>query len=231
MTDAQGPVAAIVPAAGGGSRFGGAKLFAELGGRPVISWTLAALGDPGSGVDELIIAARAPDHARLAQVALTVAPRLRLTLVEGGARRQDSVRSGLNACRGPIVVVHDAARPGVRPALVAAVIAAARRTGAATCALGAVDTTALTDGDRLAAILDRDRVVAVQTPQAFRTDWLVAGHVAAAAAGRRADDDATLVLAIGHPVDVVAGDPRNRKLTAAEDLEPLRLALQPRAAS
>ncbi|HVA20667.1 MAG TPA: 2-C-methyl-D-erythritol 4-phosphate cytidylyltransferase [Candidatus Micrarchaeia archaeon] len=218
MTGPPGPVAALVPAAGGGSRFGGAKLWAPLGDRPVLAWTLAALADLGSGVDQLVVAAPRADHGRIADWAARTAGRLPLTLVEGGPRRQDSVLAALDVCTAPWVVVHDAARPGVRGELVARVIDAARREGAATAVLPAVDTTCLVRAGAVELVLDRERVAGVQTPQAFRTDWLRAAHAASAVAGRRADDDASLVLAIGHRVAIVPGDPRNRKLTLPGDL-------------
>jgi len=209
---------ALVPAAGIGERFGGSKLWATLGGRPVLAWTLAALADPASGVDQLVVAAPPADHARIGAVADSVAARLTLTVVAGGATRQDSVAAGLARCAAPFVLVHDAARPLVRPELVAAVLAAAVRHGAATAACPAVDSTAVRSPAGVLTWLDRDQVVSVQTPQAFRLDWLREAHADAAEHGRRGDDDAGLVRASGRPVAVVVGDRRNRKLTDPEDL-------------
>ncbi len=218
MTGTLGRVAALVPAAGSGQRFGGSKLWAPLGGRPVLAWTLAALADPTCGIDQLVVVAAPADHARVQELAGSVAGRLDCTVVAGGARRQDSVAAGLRACTTALVVVHDAARPLAPPALVAAVLAAARDHGAATAACPAVDTTAVGGPDGLERVLDRTTVMSVQTPQAFRADWLRDAHAAARGANRTADDDAGLVLAIGHPVAVVEGDRRNRKVTDPDDL-------------
>ena len=227
-----GAVTAIVPAAGSGRRFGGGKLWAAIAGQPVLAWTLRALADPASGVDALVVAAPVADHDRVLAVAAAVAARIPCRCTEGGLRRQASVAAGLRLCATPWVVVHDGARPAVTPALVAAVIAAAQGTGAATAALPVTDTVAEVDrpwgpaevgadGPRLRAVPDRGRMVAVQTPQAFRIDWLVEAHAAASACGRQADDDAALVLAQGHPVAVVAGQALNRKLTTGPDLAAL----------
>ncbi len=226
-----GPVTAVVPAAGSGQRFGGDKLWAPIAGQPVLVWTLRALADPASGVDGLVVAAPAAEHERILAVARAVAPRLPCRCTTGGDRRQASVAAGLRLCTTPWVVVHDAARPAVTPGLCAAVIAAAQRTGAATAAEPVADTVAEVDRAwdpaggaapaRLRSVPERARMVAVQTPQAFRTDWLVQAHELARATGRQADDDATLVLAQGHPVVVVAGEAANRKLTGRGDLAAL----------
>jgi 2-C-methyl-D-erythritol 4-phosphate cytidylyltransferase len=127
------------------------------------------------------------------------------------------VRSGLAAVPrdAQIVVVHDAARPLASPALFAAVVDAVRH--GADCAVPGVpvsDTIKRVVGDRVVTTVPRDGLVAVQTPQAFRSEALRAAH----AAGGDATDDAALVEQSGGVVVVVPGDPRNIKVTTERDL-------------
>lgn len=217
----------MVAAAGSGTRFGGAKLWEDLGGSPVLAWTLRALGDPATGISELVVVADPGDHRRITEVGAQVAPRLGCICVAGGARRQDSVRNGITAGRHPLVLVHDGARPGVTPELVARVLAAARRTGAATAVVPVADSTARIGDGVLKEVLPRAELGSIQTPQAFGRDLLLRAHREASARGIEADDDAALVLALGEPVAAVAGDPRNLKVTRPEDLRALRSWLVP----
>jgi 2-C-methyl-D-erythritol 4-phosphate cytidylyltransferase len=213
---------AIVPAAGSGARFGGPKLWADLSGQPVLAWVLQALGDPASGVDELVVVTDPSDHHRVVELASAAAPRLGCLCVEGGARRQDSVSQGLRACTKEMVLVHDGARPGVTPELCARVLRSAREVGAASACVPVPDSTAVVREGRLVEVLTRAELGAIQTPQAFRHELLLRAHSEALAAGRDADDDAALVLALGEPVAAVPGDPRNLKVTRTEDILALR---------
>ncbi len=220
---------AVVPAAGSSSRFGGAKLWADLGGQPVLAWVLRALGDPASGVDELVVVAVAEDHRRVLELATAAAPRLGCRCVEGGVRRQESVRRGLSACSRQLVLIHDGARPGLTPELCAQVLRAAREVGAASACIPVSDSTARLSGAHLTEVLPRAQLAAIQTPQAFRTELLRRAHQEALRLGRDADDDAALVLALGETVAAVRGDPRNLKVTRNEDLLALRSWLSPGA--
>jgi len=211
-----------VPAAGSGARFGGPKLWADLSGQPVLAWVLQALGDPASGVDELVVVTDPGDHRRVMELAASAAPRLGCRCVEGGARRQDSVARGLALCTREMILVHDGARPGVTSELCAKVLRAAREVGAATACVQVADSTAVLRGSQLEQVLPRADLAAIQTPQAFRLALLLRAHREAQAAGRDADDDAALVLALGEPVAAVQGDPRNLKVTRTEDILALR---------
>ncbi len=215
-------ISAVVPAAGSGTRFGGAKLWAELGGQPVLAWVLRALGDPAGGVSELVVVADPQDHRRIVELSSELAPRLGCRCVPGGSRRQDSVRNGIAATTKEWVIVHDGARPAVTPEMLARVLGAAQRVGAASAYVPVVDTTARVVDGRVDAILPRGDLGAIQTPQAFRRDLLLRAHEAALAAALEADDDAALVLALGEPVAAVPGDPSNVKVTRTQDILALR---------
>jgi 2-C-methyl-D-erythritol 4-phosphate cytidylyltransferase/2-C-methyl-D-erythritol 2,4-cyclodiphosphate synthase len=139
-------------------------------------------------------------------------------IVDGGERRQDSVRHAFERIdrRSEVVVIHDAARPLVTDALIRRTIDAAFATGAAIAALRASDTVKRADAaGRIAETLPRDRIYLAQTPQAFRVDVL--RHALTIRAD--ATDEAALAEQAGHPVQLVEGDPRNVKITTPEDLE------------
>jgi 2-C-methyl-D-erythritol 4-phosphate cytidylyltransferase len=145
--------------------------------------------------------------------------------VPGGPRRRDSVAAGLEEVGdAEIVVVHDAARPLVSPRLIEAVIAAARRHGAATAAVPCVDTIKRVEKGMVVETLPRTALVAVQTPQAFATQLLRRAHTVVP--GEDASDDCLLVEWLGEPVAVVPGEVGNRKITHPEDLEWFRGQLQ-----
>ena len=140
-------------------------------------------------------------------------------VVAGGARRQDSVRAGLEAL-GPSawVIVHDGARPLITVDLIERGLAEAQETGAACCALPAADTVKeANEAGHIARTLNRSRLWLAQTPQVFRYDLLLEAH-RRPSAGRDASDDAALVEALGVPVRLYPGSPHNLKVTTPEDL-------------
>jgi 2-C-methyl-D-erythritol 4-phosphate cytidylyltransferase len=193
----------IVVAAGAGSRFGGTKQFADLGGRRVADWAVDQATAASAGV-VLVVPADAP---------------LRDGVVAGADTRAGSVRRGLAAVPedAEIVIVHDAARPFAGRDLFDAVVAAVRAgADGAIPAVAVADTIKQVDADGVVtATPDRATLVAVQTPQAFRADMLRRAH----RDGAEGTDDAALVEAIGGRVVTVPGDVANRKLTVPDDLE------------
>ena len=141
----------------------------------------------------------------------------RLRVVGGGARRQDSVRAGLEALPGEgAVLVHDAVRPFATRALVERVARDATGGRVVIPALPPADTLKRVDGDRIVETLDRDSLVAAQTPQGFPLGVLAAAH-AAWPDDEEATDDAAVCERHGAPVSWIPGGLLNRKLTAADD--------------
>jgi 2-C-methyl-D-erythritol 4-phosphate cytidylyltransferase len=139
--------------------------------------------------------------------------------VAGGARRQDSLRAGLEAAGDcALVAVHDAARPLLRAEDVERVIEAARASGAAILALPARDTIKLVHDGRVRETPVRSACWAAQTPQVVRREWLVEALDKAARDGFEATDDAELVERLGLPVCVVEGQLSNFKITVDADL-------------
>ncbi|MBO0684264.1 MAG: 2-C-methyl-D-erythritol 4-phosphate cytidylyltransferase [Candidatus Dormibacteraeota bacterium] len=224
-------VGAIVAAAGPGTRLGRrTKALVPLNGRTALSRVLEVL----LSLDEIerIVVAAAP--ARLEAVRAEVAavgarhasPLKPVEVCPGGETRQQSVRAGLAALGDcDYVLVHDAARPLATAALFRRVLAAAAAGEAAIPALPPRDSVKRVEGGRMVESLDRSRLVLAQTPQAFAYQVLERAHFEAADAGLQGDDDAQLVAATGHAVQVVEGEPANIKLTTADDLELLEALL------
>ena len=193
---------AIVVAGGRGERFGEPKQYLRLGHGRVLDWALRAAREATDGVVLVVPADRADDAEPLASV-----------VVAGGASRSGSVRAGLAAVPedADVIVVHDAARPVPVPEVWQRVRAAVDAgADAAVPAVPVADTLRELGG----GTVDRDRFVAVQTPQAFRAEALRGAHAAAP----EGTDDASLVEAAGGRVVVVDGDPANIKITTSVDL-------------
>jgi 2-C-methyl-D-erythritol 4-phosphate cytidylyltransferase len=219
----------VIPAGGLGTRLGARtpKQFLALRERPILLATVARIArHPAIGP---IVVAAPPGHVtRATRLLAPLARRRPLAVVAGGASRQASVWQGLQAL-GPdvaLVVVHDAVRPFVTPDLVDAVLGAARRAGAAICALPIAETVKRVRQGWVETTLDRSLLWAVQTPQAFRAALLREAHEKAMRDGVVGTDDAMLVERLGHPVAVVPGSPANVKITTAEDLRRARRGRQ-----
>ena len=214
-----GGIAAVVVAAGRGVRAAGIvpKQYRFVRGAPVIRHALSVFVDHPE-IDFVQPVIHRDDAAAFAEA--TAGLKLR-PAVFGGATRQNSVRSGLEAIEKEqprIVLVHDAARPFTSPALISDAIAAGAG-GAAIPGLALTDTIKEVDAaGRIVDTLDRGRLRAVQTPQAFLYDRLLAAHRRAFTAGRDDfTDDAALAEWAGIAVTVFAGEAGNMKLTTEED--------------
>lgn len=207
-------VAVVLVAAGSGARLGHAlpKAFVPLGGRPLLVWAAAAAR---CVTDDIIVAV----PAGWTEPAAQLVPGARI--VTGDSTRAGSVTRALAAVADDIdaVLVHDAARPLTPESVFERVVAAL-----AAEAVAVVPTVPIVDTVRhlgvggaapLGAIAPRADLAAVQTPQGFRRDVLVAAY---ASGSREATDDAAVVAAAGHPVHPVAGDDRAFKITVPADL-------------
>ena len=222
MTDGQ--TGAIILAAGRGERMGGIdKMLLPVNGRPLVSFAIAAFAAAGC-VDQIVVVASEANREQVEALIAELAPGAGVVL--GGPRRRDSVRAGLDelpACE--YIVVHDGARPLVTAAMIEAALDGARQTGAALCAIPVSDTLKRSDDAGLVySTVSRERLWQAQTPQAFRRDILTTAH---AATDIEATDDAALVELMGAPVRLVAGSPRNVKVTTPEDLEVVEALLRP----
>jgi 2-C-methyl-D-erythritol 4-phosphate cytidylyltransferase/2-C-methyl-D-erythritol 2,4-cyclodiphosphate synthase len=222
--------AALIVAAGRGERLGGdvPKQYLRLAGRPMLCRTVAAMrGHPAVGLVQVVI-----DPAHGESYAAAVAGLDLPTPVPGGASRQASVRAGLEALaeREPdYVLIHDAARPFASPALIGRVLAALDEAPGALPAVPVTDSLRRAEGGRIVGEVDRAGLVAAQTPQGFRFAEILAAHRAAAADGTAGDhtDDASVALAAGLAVALVAGEEGNFKVTTQADLARAERLLAP----
>ena len=207
---------ALLVAAGSGERLGAGvpKAFVVLAGRPMLEWSIDALR--AAGIEEIVVAL--PPGAAAPHGCVGVA---------GGTTRSASVRNALAAAlAGEHVVVHDAARPLVTAAHFLGTLAALEHADAAIAAAPLTDTVKEAGADRLVtATLDRSRLWAVQTPQAFRREALERALAVSDEVLASATDDAWLVERSGGTVLVVESTPENLKVTTPHDLRVAELLL------
>lgn len=217
-------VDAVIVAAGSSTRFGEDKLGALLCERPVLDWSIAAFASsPNIGQ---IVVVTTPDRTSWAEgLCAGYAEGRELHVVEGGARRRDSVAAGLRVCRTRYVAIHDGARPLVTTAVIEAVIRAADGHGGAIAAVPVTDTIKTISGALIGEHLDRRLLRAAQTPQVvLRRAWLDA----AAASDDDETDDAAMLARLGLACAIADGDPSNIKITMPWDIATAEAILRAR---
>jgi 2-C-methyl-D-erythritol 4-phosphate cytidylyltransferase/2-C-methyl-D-erythritol 2,4-cyclodiphosphate synthase len=200
---------ALIVAAGSGSRAGGEvpKQYRQLAGKPMLAHAINHLAHPRIDTIQVVIG-----EGQEAAYAEAVGARALPAPVIGGATRRESVARGLAALgEAEIVLIHDAARPFLPGAVIDRLLDALAGHDGAVPALPVVDTLTTRAGDSV----DRDGLLRVQTPQAFRLDAIRAAH--AAWTGGEPTDDAQMARAAGLDVVLVAGDPALEKLTYDAD--------------
>ena len=211
----------IIPAAGSGTRLGldQPKAFVDLGGSTILERCVDGVLDADINAEVVVVV-----PADLVEHAAALVPSA--VVVPGGAHRSESVRAGIAVSgNSDIVLVHDAARPftpvRVFRAVVDAVLAGHR---AVVPGLPVADTLKRVDASgRVLDTVDREPLRAIQTPQGFTRDALIAAH---ADDSGLATDDAGLAERIGIDVHVVAGDPLAFKITTPWDLRIARDLVQ-----
>jgi len=211
---------AIVVAAGRGLRFGQSKQLVEIAGRPLVAWSFAAFGAMDE-LEDLVIATEAEHLEDMAAIAAEYAPRLAVTVVRGGSRRQDSARHALAAvpARCDACFIHDGARPLVRAADVRVAMTLVSSGTGALIATRVVDTIKVADpgGSSVVRTLDRSSLWAAQTPQFGTVQDLRRAHEAARSSEFEATDDAMLLERIGVTVRIVPASGDNFKVTLPGD--------------
>ncbi len=228
-------IAAIVPAAGLGTRMGAdqPKQFLELDGVPLIIFTLRRLASCPA-ITDFIIATRTDDVVSLQDKVAKAGLGRPARVVHGGDTRQQSVANAL-AQLDPateIVLVHDAVRPFVTREQIERLIAEVRTRGAAILGIPAIDTVKEVkraslpeDVALISATIPRERIVLAQTPQAFTYPLLRDAFRKAQQDDVTASDEAALVERFGHDVFVVLGSERNLKITRPSDMDLARFYL------
>lgn len=228
-------IAAIVPAAGLGTRMGAdlPKQFLELDGVPLIVFTLRRLA-ACHAISDFFIATRTDDIVALQDMVAKAALGRPARVVHGGETRQQSVANAMAQVdpSTEIVLVHDAVRPFVTAAQIDRLIAEARSRGAAILGIPAIDTVKEVkraslpeDVALITATIPRERIVLAQTPQAFSYPLLRDAFRKAQQDDITASDEAALVERFGHDVFVVLGSERNLKITRPADMDLARFYL------
>lgn len=226
---------AIIVAAGKGTRMGPGrdKLFLKLAGCPVVAHTWRQF-DAADCIDEIVLVIRDGMQSAFQELAQKHRFQKPFRLVPGGEERQDSVWNGLQALApgSQMVAIQDAARPCTSQALIAATLAAARAMGAAVAAQPVTDTIKESgDGKRVERTLDRSRLWAVQTPQAFRVEVIRRALTAVRERNLAVTDDTAACELIGQPVELVVSAEPNPKVTRPEDLPYIEALLRAGAGS
>jgi 2-C-methyl-D-erythritol 4-phosphate cytidylyltransferase/2-C-methyl-D-erythritol 2,4-cyclodiphosphate synthase len=220
--DARPRIVALIVAGGRGARAGSGipKQYRRLGDRELLRLTVWAFAQH-EAIDAIAVVIHPADRA-LYDASVAGTPKM-LAPASGGNTRQESVLRGLQALDPAgfdTVLIHDAARPFVSADLISRIIDQCARTGAAVPGLPATDTLKRVRDGRISATVSRSEVFAVQTPQAFRLDAILAAHLKAQGVGRSdLTDDAAVAEFAGLAVGVIEGDAANIKITTAEDFD------------
>ncbi|MEG0033049.1 MAG: 2-C-methyl-D-erythritol 4-phosphate cytidylyltransferase [Mucinivorans sp.] len=208
-------VTTIIVAGGSGQRMGGnvPKQFLEIDGEPIL---MRVIRNFTYLAGEIIVVLPADAQQMWRELCTKHNFDIEHKCVEGGAQRFDSVANGLRTVNSAseVILVQDGVRPFATRKLIDSIVCAAREAGAAIPVVGVTDTIRSIDG----SMIDRSRLMAVQTPQGFRSNILVESY-------RRADrriaftDDASVVEAAGHTVKLIDSQRENIKITTPLDLK------------
>jgi 2-C-methyl-D-erythritol 4-phosphate cytidylyltransferase len=224
VSDNAAPFAdAVILAAGTSTRMNGAdKLLMEVGGLPLVAWTIRAAAAAAT-VRRIIVVARADRREQMAEQPWI--RDVRATVVAGGLRRQDSVAAGVDASDADVVLIHDGARPLVTSDLIDRVARAAQTHGAAVPIVAVPESMRRVNNGRIVGILDRTDLYRAQTPHGAKRHLLVRAYAAQNPRGPETFiDETTLVQSTGIVVSTVLGEPANLKVTLPGD-ETLAFAL------
>ncbi len=217
-------VTAIVLASGKATRMGSGldKCFLSLGAKPVVAWSLLAF-EACKDVNSIILVVRKDQVAAARGLQMMFGIKKLNAIVVGGRRRQDSVQAALKGIapyETQFIVVHDAARPCVTPALISETLKSARKFGSGVAAMPMVDTVKVAEKDLIVTSTpDRSTLWAVQTPQTFESKKLIeAYNTFGTDKTVTYTDDASVMEAAGETVRLVKWTEPNIKITTPIDL-------------
>jgi len=215
------PCAAVIVAAGAGVRMHGMdKILSPVGGKPVIVHTIAAFEASGA-IDEIIVVTRKEQQDTIRELIRENGFQKVKDVVPGGVTRVDSVHCGLNAMSEnmELAAIQDGARPLVTPEIIERAVMQAVKCHAAAPAIPLKDTVKEVDGfGRVLSTPPRETLRAVQTPQVFQKDLLIAAWEKARKEGKTYTDDCGAMEALGISVYLIEGSEENLKITTPLDL-------------
>lgn len=210
----------VLLAAGKGERFGNAgKVLATLLDRPVLEYAIDAF-EQSPSITEIVIVAGEHTESAIGHLASSGNWTKVTHVVRGGESRQESTSHGVDAVShdADLILVHDGARPLIRPDQIEAIVAAAREHGGAIIATPVTDTIKRVFSGRIEETVNRADLWAAQTPQGFRAPLLREMMRNSRRAAMVATDEASLAELAGQPVQIVPGDTANIKITHPTDL-------------
>lgn len=214
-------VSAIILAGGRGKRMGSdiSKQFIEIEGKPILYYTLKKFINSNLIKDIILVLPK--DEIEYCKVNVLGKYDLRVSkIVEGGKERQDSVYNGLKEVEdSEIILIHDGARPFTTEKIIKDGINFARKYGAAAPGVTPKDTIKIIDCDGFSKETpNRETLVAIQTPQVFRSDIIIDSHKKIRESKLKVTDDTMVVELYNHKVYIYEGDYENIKITTKEDL-------------
>jgi len=215
----------LIVAAGKGQRFGGYKQFAQLAGKPVLIHSIRAF-EHSPMITGIVVVAPARLLPMVRRMLRIHRVRKLLGVVPGGRTRAGSVRAGLSVlpARG-FVAIHDAVRPLINAGMLTTGLRACRRCGALTYGYPVTDTLKRVSGREVLSTVDRNGLLAVQTPPFFSLELLRRAHAEARRARLQVTDDCELIERLGiHPI-WIRGPRTNLKLTEPDDLTVIQALL------
>lgn len=210
----------MLPAAGSGRRMGAGfnKLFLEMASKPILIHTLDVF-EQDSACSGMVLSVKGEEKSQIEEMLERFGITKVTALVEGGTERQQSVAACIRAHQsGGIVLVHDAARPFIKQEVIHELVEVAQAHGAAIAGVQVKDTMKYAPGGIVEETVDRSKIWAIQTPQAFRYELLKEASEKAEAEGFLGTDESMIVERLGHPVRVVESTYDNVKMTTKEDL-------------
>jgi len=227
MTSGQFSFGAVLVAGGSGSRLGAQqpKQFLPLNGYRLYIWSISKLYK-NELIDKIVLTAPASYVEEIRRELARLMPG-KIIVIAGGATRQESVYKGLEKLvelgKPDYVLIHDAARPFVSSKIIDDAIETVTTRGACTVATPVADTLKEVELDKICQTINREKIFAVQTPQAAPFDLLWQCHQEAAAKQIGVTDDAAILEHFGHPVVIFPGSNTNIKVTVLDDLRACEL--------
>src|SRR5919109_1919069 len=221
---------AIIVAGGSSQRVGFDKLFATIGGEPVIVHTIRAF-ERAKSVNEIVVVTREQRRDEIRKISSGAGLKKIRAIVSGGERRQDSVRAGLDRINraAEYVAVHDAARPLITPEQIERAFEECRVHGAVALAQPVSDTLKRADAKLLVfGSVDRHELYAMQTPQIFDRKLIERAYRAVYDENISVTDEVSAVERLGHKIALVLNDDLNFKITYPRDLAMAEFVLRQR---
>ena len=213
-------IGVVIPAAGGGSRFGGEKQFQLLGDKEVLFHSVDEFILSGQ-VNDLVIVVNKDQIDKVNKRVTDLYPNEKIKVVSGGARRQDSVYEGIKALNNNIdlICIHDAARPFITNELISTAILACDGWDGVVVAMPITDTVKVvnTNSLEIKGTRDRNELWGAQTPQIFRKSFLLRALELAKQNKADATDESVLMENAGYKIKIVQGLAYNFKITRPED--------------